>query len=333
MDGGHRCAHSEPVPPEPPPWPSTLELEDLRTWIVLADEGDLRRAVDRLGITTKALTRGVQRLEDQLALTLLHTHCPDVVLTDAGQALTGHARTLIAGLDTAIAETRRTSGLGATLRFGCAPDVPLQRLQAFLGLLHASDPELRAEVTYERGARQAGRLAGGELDLGLIHDTGGDGDLATEPLFTGEPLMVFLPVSDPRAAKPALSPEDLAQDVLLMFPSAADPTLAAHLIDVITAAGFRFHDVRESRGADVRDVLLAAASHACVTLGPRSMTGVAGDAGTLVTAHRLEPPVWMPDTMLAWRPDPSPELGRMIAVAREVAAGLHRFSAENREQS
>src|SRR5688500_11302285 len=135
MDGGHRCAHSEPVPPEPPPWPSTLELEDLRSWIVLADEGDLRRAVDRLGITPEALTRAVQRLEDQLALTLLHTHCPDVVLTDAGQALAGHARTLIAGLGTAIAATRRPSGRGATLRLGRAPAVPPQPLPAVLVLL------------------------------------------------------------------------------------------------------------------------------------------------------------------------------------------------------
>ena len=53
---------------------------------------------------------------------------------------------------------------------GCAPDVPLQRLQGFLGLLYSRHGDV--DVTHLPSAVQLRELREGELDLGVVHGTG-----------------------------------------------------------------------------------------------------------------------------------------------------------------
>ena len=57
-----------------------------------------------------------------------------------------------------------------------------------------------------------------------------------------------------------------------------------------------------------------------------AMAQRAGDVAGLVTRRIIEPPQWMPDTMLAWRSKPQRELHALIGVARSVARELYPSS-------
>jgi hypothetical protein len=90
----------------------------------------------------------------------------------------------------------------------------------------------------------------------------------------------------------------------------------------ITSAGYHFADVRERGGDDPRDLLHAVAEGPGITIGPLSLRTAAGDLGTLVTARPLDPPQSMPDTVLAWRANPSAHLRDTLALIQGLAARL-----------
>jgi DNA-binding transcriptional LysR family regulator len=208
------------------------------------------------------------------------------------------------------------------LRVGCTQHLPAQKLQSFLGACYAHAPRLDVEVFHLPSGRQVHRLRSAELDLGILDAAGADPDIDTQPLFTGDPLAIFLPVHHPLAECERLEPRALHGLALLTRPRASDPALHEALMSRIARAGYHFADVRERGGDDVRDLLLAVAEGQGVAFGPRSLRIAAGDIGTLVTARPLDPPQTMPDTVLAWRAGPPARLRDTLAVIRALAVRL-----------
>jgi len=216
---------------------------------------------------------------------------------------------------------------GGTVRLGCVPDLRLQRLQSFLGGLYASVPELQVEVSHLRSAEQLIRLGDGALDLGLVHTAGAEGDIETTAVFQGERLAAFLPPGHRLSGKTTLTPTDLAGEVLLVASRLADPDLHDELMARLTRARYRFRQVCETSGADMRDVLFAVAEGHGIGLGPAPTAEILGELGKVVTRHALDPAPSMPDTLVAWTVSPSPELAELIAAARRLAPELHRSHA------
>ena len=63
----------------------------LRYFSVVAEEGSLRRAADRLYMTQPPLSRHMQRLEEMLGVTLFTRHSKGLSLTAEGLAVLGFA--------------------------------------------------------------------------------------------------------------------------------------------------------------------------------------------------------------------------------------------------
>jgi DNA-binding transcriptional LysR family regulator len=200
---------------------------------------------------------------------------------------------------------------------GCVPDLPLQRLQAFLGALYARDPTLLADVVHLHSAEQVRRLRAGDLDVGLVHHADGPG-VAAQPLFEGEAVAAFVAVGHRLATAGALTPADVAREPAVLIPHDVDEPLHDRFRDLARSHGFR--GIVESPGGDVRDLLMAVADGRGVGLAPASAIETAGAMGDLVTAHALDPPPRMPDTLVAWR-DPPPAT-HALAVARDAARDL-----------
>jgi hypothetical protein len=212
------------------------------------------------------------------------------------------------------------------LRIGCAPDMPLQRLQAFLGVLHAHRGALTPRVRFAPTALQLQQLRLGRLDLGMVHDPGEVPGARTEPLYRGEPLDVVVSLAHRVAARPAARLADLAGDVLLVPPRRVEPGLHAQVSALAAGDGAAFLEVREPPGPDVRDLLFAVASGHGVGLVPRSTSRAAGELGDAVAARPLDSQAQMPDTLLACPARGAAELDGLYATAREVARELYGSS-------
>jgi hypothetical protein len=211
-------------------------------------------------------------------------------------------------------------------RIGCAPDIPLQRLQAFIGLLAERAPALEAQVTHLPTALQLRQLRVGDLDVGLLHDAGPSSGIKAERLYRGETLAAVVSVAHRVAAVEVARIEDLAGEVLLVMPRTAEPSVHDRVAALAVTDGLIFREAREAPGSDVRDLLFAVASGYGVTMLPRSTMRVVGDLGEAVAARSLAAPVRMPDTCLARSAEARPGLSGVHDATQQVARELYRAS-------
>jgi DNA-binding transcriptional LysR family regulator len=297
-----------------------IELRHLRYFLAVSEELHFRRAAQRLYMAQPPLSQAIRRLEGALGVQLLRRTSRAVSLTEAGRVFAAEARKTLVGLDRAVAETRHAGGSGWSLRIGYAPYLPIGPLLRFLDGLRAREPLARPQVRDLVEREQVQRLQDGELDLGIVPSAGVLPGLESAPLTAGEPLAVFLRPDHPLAEKLVLAPADLAGETLVSFGEAAEPSLAAWLGEQRERAGYGFRALVES-GADTRDWILAVAAGTGIALLPSSAHETA-DAGAVVVRRPLDPPLTMPDTVVAWRARPPAGLRALTDDIRAVACAL-----------
>jgi DNA-binding transcriptional LysR family regulator len=186
---------------------------------------------------------------------------------------------------------------------------------------------METEVVHLATAEQLTRLCSGDVDLGVIDYAAPAAPVQVQPLYTGERVAAVLPVGHRLTAQPAVRPGDLTRDTLVCSPRTANPAFHDALEAALAVAGHQFRRRRETRGVDPEDVLLAVAQGQGVAVSPLSTLRRAGELGAVLTGRPLDPPVHLPDTMLAWRADPPGALADAICAARAVARELYEFSS------
>jgi LysR substrate binding domain len=232
------------------------------------------------------------------------------------------ARKVLASLERAVGETRRTADGHPQPRIGSLTHLPLDQLQRFLDVLHRRAPTARPEVMHLGTVEQLLRLRDGRLELGILSDVQGfdfEG-IEVEPLFDGTEMVALVSERHPAAAKERVGPDDLDEDALVLFPRATNQPLHDWLLERIAEAGYRFRGVHEVSGPDPRDIVLAVAEEAGFALAP--VVYEDGWARGIVARRPLETPVSMPQTVLGWRADPPERLRRFVDDARQAARAL-----------
>src|SRR3954463_13556979 len=96
-----------------------MTLDQVRSFVAVAEELHFGRAADRLRMTQPPLSRQIQKLERAVGAQLLERDSRRVALTAAGEAVLGEARRMLALADAAPEVARRVSaGSSGLLRLG-----------------------------------------------------------------------------------------------------------------------------------------------------------------------------------------------------------------------
>lgn len=93
-----------------------MDIEDLRTFVEVADAGGVTSAARRLGISKSIVSRRLARLEKGLGTQLLARTTRGAALTEAGATFRDHAAKICAEIDVAEEMLRPASGLRGRLR-------------------------------------------------------------------------------------------------------------------------------------------------------------------------------------------------------------------------
>ncbi|MCV3240663.1 LysR substrate-binding domain-containing protein [Mesorhizobium sp. ZC-5] len=144
----------------------SLDSDLLRTFLVVAQEGNVSRASSRLFRTQSAISLQVQKLEETVGHLLFQRHGRGVTLTPAGEKLLPIARRVVSTLDQTVNEMRGNQP-GGEIRIGI-PDEYGERVLASI-LASFSSTQANAQVVVRCGSSVEfpDMISRGQLDLAI----------------------------------------------------------------------------------------------------------------------------------------------------------------------
>jgi DNA-binding transcriptional LysR family regulator len=153
-----------------------LDLDLLRSFVLVVDAGGFTRAGERVHRTQSTVSQQIRRLEQGFGRPLLHRDGKRVRPTEEGERLLSYARRIIALAEEARDVVSRPTGEGV-VRLGLPEDLAAHRLTEMLSEFARSRPGLRLYVRCGKSDRMRRALERGELDLALFkrdaEETGG----------------------------------------------------------------------------------------------------------------------------------------------------------------
>src|SRR5437764_5482987 len=144
-----------------------MELRDFRYFVVVAEEGHITRAAERLGMQQPPLSFRIKAMERELDVQLFRRKARGVELTDAGRAFLDNARAMLAHFDQTFETTRRVARgelgqicVGVTPMSSCHTFVP-RAARTF----RASVPGVSVRRAEEISSELVERLRNGRIDV------------------------------------------------------------------------------------------------------------------------------------------------------------------------
>lgn len=125
-----------------------MELEDLRTFVEVADSGGVSAAARRLGVAKSIVSRRLFRLEADLGTQLLARTTRGAALTEAGVTFRDHAARVCAEIDTAREEMSPDGDLHGLLRVAVPSSFGPTYFAPALAELAARHPSLQIHTRY-----------------------------------------------------------------------------------------------------------------------------------------------------------------------------------------
>jgi LysR family transcriptional regulator, benzoate and cis,cis-muconate-responsive activator of ben and cat genes len=176
-----------------------MDLRQLSYFIVVAEERSISRAAALLNLTQPPLTRHIQALEESLNVQLLRRTTWGVDLTEAGQALLEHARSIKQHVERAAHETRQVASdrLGH-VDIGVHGSALLRVIPDVLARFSAHHPEVELSLQSEPKAQLLDALRQGRILVFFDRYLSESPDIAVE-IVDQEPVLLAIPASNPLA--------------------------------------------------------------------------------------------------------------------------------------
>jgi len=246
-------------------------LEKLRLFLVVLEEGSLRRAAERLRISQSAITRQLQLLEHDLGGRVLERTSAGVRPTRGGHALAEKAKILLADYDSTMAEVRRlVRGESERLRIGYVASAVQEYLGPALSALRRAYPKIKVKMLDLTPAEQILALRRGEIDLALTHH-GADllsRDFYTHKLATVSTLVV-LPICHPLASQRQISISQLKDETFVRASDDVAPGYNQKIIQFCRKFGkFSPRMVDIERASSIEEGLTLSANEDIISLHP-----------------------------------------------------------------
>jgi DNA-binding transcriptional LysR family regulator len=145
-----------------------MDFRDLKYFEVIAEEGHVGRAAERLYKTQPALTKCIDRLEEQLGAPLFERVGRGIRLTAVGTALLARARRISLMMDDTAREIGDyANGREGNIRLGCIPTLAEHILPGICEELLAEAGKVTIDLRVSMNDVLLEGLKAGELDIAL----------------------------------------------------------------------------------------------------------------------------------------------------------------------
>ena len=295
-----------------------LESRQLRYFVTVARERNFTRAAEKLRIAQPPLSRQIQQLEEELGVALFDRGSRPLALTDAGRLLFEQAVQVLDRMDEMKAVARRvleaerahfSIGFVASTLYGYLPEV-IRRYRA-------ARPGVELTLLELTTMEQIAALKEGRIDVGFGRIPFDDAAIE-RTLLRNERLSAALPpthaLAPSRKAGGPLRLDELAGDTLVVYPKAPRPSYADQVLALFRERGLKPPAVHEVRELQTALGLVAAGTGVCLV--PASVERLRRD--NVVYRPLDEPGAVSPIIMSTRKGDPSPEIGLVLRLVKEL---------------
>ncbi|WP_244818373.1 LysR family transcriptional regulator [Caballeronia sp. Lep1P3] len=248
-----------------------MELRQLRYFVAVAEEMNITRAANRLHMTQPPLSRQIQQIEESVGLPLFERGVRPLRLTEAGRIFYAQAKRLIDGSEELVPLTRKLAQLKERIVIGFVPSAIYGALPGAIRAFREAAPHIELSLIEMFTVEQLGALKGGRIDVGFGRLRFDDVQLVREVLVE-ERMVAALPETHALAASDTVTLDALADETLIVYPSAPRPSYADQQV-----SAFRDHALEPRAVHEVRELQTAlglVAAQVGVTLVPQSVEGL-----------------------------------------------------------
>lgn len=187
-----------------------MELRVLEYFVMVAKEGNITRAAERLHITQPTLSRQLSDLEKELNTKLFIRGKRSIVLTESGQLLMQRAQELmdlVAKTERDLLESNDT--LLGTIAIGCVESEASRTLAHWIKTFRELQPNVIFDIVSGNGDDLREKLDRGFIDLAILLQPIETAKYDSIKLDIQERWGVLLPVTHPLAEHKSISVEQL----------------------------------------------------------------------------------------------------------------------------
>jgi len=172
-----------------------MEMHQIRYFLAVCDTLNFTRAAEACNLTQPALTRAIQKLEEEMGGLLLRRERNNTHLTEFGQAMRPHLEDILKNTESATSTAKSFLTLeDAPLRLGVMCTVGPLRCVGLMTQFSREHPGVAVSLQEGVPAELAGMLEQGGLDLAIMADPKGFAErFRVEPLYRERFMVAFPP--------------------------------------------------------------------------------------------------------------------------------------------
>src|SRR5438270_6874883 len=267
-----------------------MDTRQLAAFCAVVERKSFSQAAERLGVTQPAVSLQVRSLGRRLGRRLLDRSGRRVEPTEAGLALYRGAQRLLAleGQLFAELEAGDEGELGGTLEVGASTGPGSTVVPVLLCEFQRVHPGVAVSLSISDTQRVVERVAGRELELGVVGAARRHRGVSFEPFFRDEVVLACPP--DHRFAGRTIELDELREEPLIVMQEGAG--VRQVIEDELRAAGTRLRDLEPKLELGLQESVRSAVRAGYgVTFISRSAVEAELEAGTIATARvkGLEP--------------------------------------------
>ncbi len=282
-----------------------MNFRALQYFVKLAELKHFSNAATACFVSQPTLSTQIQKLEDELGVTLVERAPRQIMLTPIGEDIAHRARHVLRDIEHLKDAARRSKDPETgNIKLGIFPTLAPYLLPHVIPVICEKYPELRLQLAEEKTEEILSMLDQGRLDAGLLALPIEEHGMEMEILFE-EPFVTAMPVSHPLTEKQFINLSDLEGEELLLLEEGH--CLRQHALAVCAMAGA--HERLDFHATSMETLRQMVAANAGVTLMP---------------VLSVKPPIPSTDT-IALRPFASPAPSRTIALVWRSSSPLGGF--------
>lgn len=158
-----------------------MELRQLRSFVIIVEQGSIGKAAQKLEIGTSALSQQITKLELELSTRLLQRSALGVIPTPAGLAFLKQAQLVLRHADQAI-QAAQSSRLGGYVSVGFPPSTAAILGVPFLKMMAERYPDIKVHLVESLSGNLVQLINSRQLDAAIIFSHDVDKNWSIQPI-------------------------------------------------------------------------------------------------------------------------------------------------------